>query len=70
MKHPHPRLGRRKCGAKHVRPDDVYGSLYSSFSPRVHAGKHPVEHDLKHLKHSNACAVAFHDQIESGDVAR
>ncbi len=62
--------GEERGGAKHVRPDDVSGSRYSSFFPRVRAGKHPVEHDLKHLKHSHDCAVVFHDQIDSGDEAR
>ena len=62
--------GEQRGSAKHVGADDVYGSLYSSFSPCARSGKHPAEHDFKHLQHSNDCAVAFHDQIDSGDEAR
>ena len=61
--------GEKRDGVKQVRADDIYGSLYSSFSPCAHSGKHPVKHDFKHLKHSTDCAVAFHDQIDSGNEA-
>ena len=62
--------GKERDGARHVRPDDAYGSLYSSSFPRVRAGKHPVEHDLKHLKHNDDRAVVFEHQIDGRDKAR
>ena len=68
---PAPETGEKKETAPSTsEPDDVYGSLYSSFSPPVRAGKHPVEHNLKHLKHTDDRADVFHHQVDSGDEAR
>jgi len=58
---------KERDGARHVRPDDVSGSLYSSCSPLVRAGKYPVEHDLKH---NDDRAAVFQHQIDGGDEAR
>jgi hypothetical protein len=62
--------GKEGNGTQHVRQVDVYGSLYSGFFPLDRPGKHPVEHDLKQLKHNDDRAGVFHHQVDSGDETR
>ena len=62
--------GEERDGAKYIRANNAYGSRYSSFSPLDRAGKHPVQHEFKQLKHSDDRTVVFHHQVDSGNEAR